>query len=272
MNGALTFNDIDIATFALSFVVPAFRVLGMFMVAPVLSNAALPMSYRIVMGFAVALAAAPVPVTKEIDWADLYTWTGVSFAISETFVGILMGAVIRLTFACVEAAGEIIGNQMGLQFAASYDASMGAQQIVTTRLMIWMATGFFVAINGHGIVIATVIKSFSAIPVGAAFSSVGIISKLLPLGGQVFSFGLLLSLPILIPLICVNLVMGVLSKAAPQLNLFSVGFQVTLIVGLVSFFFYGGSFASGFENLFLRSFDVMGELIIPKPGPRLPLN
>lgn len=266
MNGVLTFNEADVAAFILSCVLPAFRVLGMFLVAPVLSNSALPIRYRITLGFAIAAAAAPVPINTGFDVASVYTWTGASLAISETIMGMLMGAVVRISIACIEASGEIIGNQMGLQFAASYEPSMGAQQIVTTRLLTWMATGFFVAINGPGIVIATVTKSFYAIPIGSASIHSGMVAKLIPLGGQVFSFGMLLALPILVPLICVNLVMGVLSKAAPQLNLFSVGFQVTLIVGLAALFFYGNVLALGFENLFLRSFELMAE--IPLAGKK----
>jgi len=136
-------------------------------------------------------------------------------------------------FAAIEYAGELIGLQMGLNFAAFFDPISASQSTAVSRLFGTMASLLFVVMNGHLLLTAAVIQSFTVFPVGG--SSGGFLAALQPQvwGAEVFRLGLWIALPIVTMLLFVNLVLGVISRVASQMNVFAIGFPITLAVGLV---------------------------------------
>jgi flagellar biosynthetic protein FliR len=147
--------------------------------------------------------------------------------------GAALGLVLRVTFTAVMAAGDFIGLQMGLAFATFVSPDTGTNTMVLSRLFYMIALLMFLALNGHLMVIETLAFSFHALPVGVAGLNVGAFDVLARSGATIFSAGLALALPLIAALLIVNLSLGILNRSAPQLTVFSVGFPMSLTLGLV---------------------------------------
>ena len=148
-------------------------------------------------------------------------------------VGLAIGFSVRLVFAAVELAGEIIGLQMGLNFASFFDPSSNAQISAVARFFGHMAMLLFVVINGHLLILMAVVKSFDRFPVDGNFLQALGQMRLYELGSSLFASALWIALPMIALLLFVNLTLGIISRVAPQMNIYAVGFPVTLTVGML---------------------------------------
>lgn len=210
---------------------PFLRVLAMFSVAPVYSVRSIPMRAKIGLAFLVALSAQAVLVDQPMISVN---GTGALGAVlQQVGVGLAIGFAARLVFGCVELAGELIGLQMGLSFASFFDPMTNRQSSAVSSFMGNIATLLFVVINGHLMLLMAVIKSFEAFPADGNFLEALAQLKLYQLGADLFSSALWIALPVIGLLLFVNLMLGVISRVAPQMNIFSVGFPVTLSIGLL---------------------------------------
>lgn len=208
---------------------PLARVLAFFAVAPIFNNIGLPVRIRLVTGIAVTLGILPLlPAPPAVD---LNSGAGLWLIAREMSIGIAMGFAMRVVFAALIMAGEQIGFQMGLGFAVFYDPQNSTQTPVIAQYFSLLTTLMFLSINGHLMLISTLAQSFQAIPISTDTLPANSWSNLVLFGGRIFSAGLLFALPVTIALIITNLALGVLTKAAPQLNLFAIGFPITLITG-----------------------------------------
>jgi flagellar biosynthetic protein FliR len=133
----------------------------------------------------------------------------------------------------MELAGELVGFQMGLSFASFFDPTMGGQTSAVARFFGQMAAFMFIVMNGHLLVMMTIITSFKAFPVDQNFLEALKQMKILDLGGELFSSGLWMALPMIGMLMFANLALGIVSRVAPQMNIYAIGFPITLTVGLV---------------------------------------
>ena len=140
---------------------------------------------------------------------------------------------MRLVFAAIELAGEVVGLQMGLNFAGFFDPMTASQTTATSRFFGAIVGWLFIVINGHLLVIAALVNSFNAFPVSD--EPFAFLRQALPheWGAQIFSTGLWIALPMVAMLTFVNLVLGVISRVAAQINIFAIGFPITLSVGLL---------------------------------------
>ncbi|MFN5164979.1 MAG: flagellar biosynthetic protein FliR [Pseudomonadota bacterium] len=148
-------------------------------------------------------------------------------------IGLALGFSVRLVFAAVEFAGELVGLQMGLNFAAFFDPLSASTSTATSRFFGTTIAWLFIVANGHLLVVAALVASFSAFPVGP--EPFAFLERTAPhrWGAELFSTGLWIALPMVTMLLFVNLVLGAISRVAPQINIFAIGFPVTLTVGLV---------------------------------------
>lgn len=202
------------------------------------------------LGLAISIAITPaLPTIPSIEPAS---GIGLLIIAQQLLIGFAMGFSLRLIFSAIDMAGNIIATQMGLGFATLYDPQNTAQTPVVSEFLGVLALLVFMAINGHLMVIATLIQSFTAIPIGANSLGSGTWLNLANAGVIVFASGLMLALPILVALLVTNIALGVLSRAAPQLNLFAVGFPVTLALGfsilIVSMSYLGAPLQQLFEH------------------------
>lgn len=226
----VAFSDAQLQAWMAAFLLPFFRILALFSAAPVLSLRSVP--GRIRVGLSIVLAATIAPSVTVPMKVDLLSMTGLGFVAQEVAVGLAIGFVARLMFAAFDLAGEVIGLQMGLSFAGFFDPQGGTGTAVGS-FMNATATLIFLALNGPLLLIAATLRSFSTLPVGQV--AFGFTSRFDPvsLGAEVFALGLLIALPFLALILFVNLILGVMSRIAPQLSLFSVGFPITIGAGLV---------------------------------------
>ena len=151
----------------------------------------------------------------------------------QVLVGVTLGFAVRLVFAAVELGGELIGLQMGLNFAGFFDPATAAQGTASSRFFGTMVAFLFVLGNGHLMLIQALVRSFEVFVVGDA--PLAFLQQLQPQrwGAKVFMLGLWIALPLVGMLLFVNLVLGLISRVAPQISVFSVGFPITLSVGLI---------------------------------------
>jgi flagellar biosynthetic protein FliR len=151
----------------------------------------------------------------------------------QLLIGMAMGFAVRLVFAALEFAGELIGLQMGLNFAGFFDPSTGNQGTASARFFGSMVAFLFIAINGHLLLINALIQSFHTFPVGDEPFAFLRVAQPQRWGAEIFSIGLWIALPLITMLMFVNLVLGVISRVAPQIGVFSVGFPLTVSIGLI---------------------------------------
>ena len=210
---------------------PFLRVLAVFTAAPIFSSRAIPVRARIALALLIAFAAQPsLPSQLPIN---LNGPEALGAVVQQVGIGLAIGFVVRLVFAVFELAGEVVGFQMGLNFASFFDPTFNAQTSATARFYGYMASLLFIVLNGHLMVLMAVIRSFEVFPVNQNFLEALSLMKLYSLGGELFASGFWIALPVVGMLMFANLALGIVSRVAPQMNIYAVGFPITLTVGLV---------------------------------------
>ena len=210
---------------------PFLRVLAVFTAAPVFSSRVFPLRARIALAFLIAYAAqASMPQQVVVSVNDP---EALGVVVQQVGVGLAIGFTVRLVFGAFELAGQVIGFQMGLGFAAFFDPSTSAQSSAMGRFYANMAALLFVVLNGHLMVIMAVAQSFTAFPVDQNFLQALGTMKLYELGADLFASAFWIALPVVAMLMFANLALGIVSRVAPQMNIYAIGFPVTLVVGLV---------------------------------------
>ncbi len=210
---------------------PFLRVLAMLGTLPVIGQRTVPARARIALAFLIAVCAqASLPPIPPIPLDSAVTFLVV---LQQIVIGVSLGFAVRIVFAAVEFAGELVGLQMGLNFAGFFDPATGGQTTAVSRFFGVTVSWLFIVTGGHLLVIAGVMQSFHSFPVSP--EPFAFVREALPhrWGAEVFAIGLWIALPMVAMLLFVNLVMGITSRVAQQLNLFAIGFPITLSVGLV---------------------------------------
>jgi len=210
---------------------PFLRVLAVFTAAPIFSSKSIPLRARIALAFFISLASQAS--LQDQPLISLSSPEALGAVMQQVGIGLAIGFTVRLVFASIELAGEIVGFQMGLNFASFFDPSFNTQSSAVAKFFGHMAAFLFIVMNGHLLVIMAVVKSFKAFPVDQNFLEALKIMKLYELGASLFASGLWIALPMVGMLMFVNLAMGVVSRVAPQMNIYAIGFPITLTAGLV---------------------------------------
>lgn len=240
---------------------PLSRILALIASAPVLGNPSVPLRIRI--GLALAITLAVAPTLGPLPQTDPGSGAGLLIMAQQISIGLAMGFAMRIVFAAVEMAGELIGLQMGLGFATFFDPQYGSQIPIIGRFLGLIATLAFLAIDGHLKMIALLSQSFIALPISTGGITAPGLSTLVHWGGEIFLASLRLSLPVLAALLITNLALGILTRAAPQLNIFAVGFPITLAVGLLALALSMPYFAPLLELMFQDGLQMMLKITNP---------
>lgn len=240
-----------------SFLFPLARVMGLIAAAPVFSNRAFVMRARLALGLLITFAIVP---TLPPSGLSVGTWPGTMALVQQMLIGIALGFTIRIVFAAVDLAGELIGLQMGLGFAMFYDPDNASQSPVIAEFLGLMATLIFLSINGHLMLLAVLGNSFEWWPVGADLFPANGWLAIARWGSTVFSAGLMLALPLIAALLVVNIALAVLTRAAPALNLFAIGFPVTLIAGFVMLMLSLSFIAPAMQRMFEYGLETVAQL------------
>jgi flagellar biosynthesis protein FliR len=214
-----------------TYVWPLTRILGLFSSAPFFSHQSIPIRIRIALGFAVTLLI--VPVMPPLANYDPISWPGLVILLQQLLIGITMGFIMRIIITCVELTGELVGMTMGFGFANFFNPETRAESSPISHLLSLLVLAMFIAADLHLDILQALIESFFRIPIGLDFLDVSVFKQIAYLGKELFNIGYQLSTPMLAALLATNLMLSVLSKAAPQLNLFGIGFPITMLVGFI---------------------------------------
>ena len=227
----ITLTSGEINTWIAALLWPLTRILGLIAAAPLFGNSSVPASVKVALGALLAMIIAPA--IPALPAADPMSMAGFLILLQELLIGLAMGFVMRIVFAAVEMAGEVSSLTMGLGFATFFDPLSKGRSSAVSQFLALIATMAFLAANAHLVLLQALAESFITMPVSATPMSSGAPLELARWGARIFSAGLQLSLPIVAALLIANVALGILTRAAPQLNIFGIGFPVSLGVGLL---------------------------------------
>ena len=202
--------------------------IGAFLIAsPFFGGSSVPLQVRIIM--AVLLGVAVVTTVEVPDWQAFAGLNGLQVILTELAIGISSGLILTIWFSAVLLAGEKIASSAGLGFAAQIDPDSGGQTPVVSKTFSLFLTVIFLSWNGHLLVLRAVADSYTYLPVGAMPAFPILIQSGIAAAGSMFFAATIIMLPLTAFLMAINLVIGVITRSAPQLNLFSFGFPISMI-------------------------------------------
>jgi flagellar biosynthetic protein FliR len=230
----LTFTEAQVLAWVSPLLWPFIRVLALFGAMPVIAQRSVPMRLRVALAFLIALCAqASLPAMPVVALDSALAFI---VLLQQVLIGLTLGFAARIVFTAIEFAGELIGLQMGLNFAGFFDPATGGQTTAVSRFLGVSVSWLFIVVNGHLLMIAAVVQSFHAFPVGPEpFAFLRAVQPQV-WGAEIFQLGLWIALPMVAMLLFTNLVLGIISRVAQQMNIFAIGFPITLSVGLLGVF------------------------------------
>ena len=233
-----------------------------FLAAPVFGSAAVPVQLRLIISLAIGMAGLQV-VPFEVPVDGVASIAGISFVLAEVLAGLALGFAVQMGFSSALLAGEVVGNTMGLGFAAMVDPVNGAHTNAVGQFLNILATFLFLAIGGHLMLASIVIDSYRSLPPGGAWLAQDALQRITMFGGDLFAAGLAIALPVAFSLTLVQLVMAVLARSAPALNLFAVGIPAALLAGVILLAIAAPGMADGITASMLRGLDLARAVSLP---------
>lgn len=237
---------------------PFFRIGACFMAAPVFGAHFVPARVRLVLAGAVTLIVAPLVPPPE---ATPFSIAGIVVTFHQIIIGLATGFVLQLIFDAVALGGQLLSNTMGLGFAFNVDPMRGASTPVVGQFYVLIVTLTFLALNGHLLLVETLARGFTTLPVGPGGLDGPALWSIATWGSQLFAGAVMVALPGMTALLVVNVAFGLMSRAAPSLNLFAVGFPVTLIAGLAVIYAGLPAVQSGFVGSLETAFGLVRSLL-----------
>jgi flagellar biosynthetic protein FliR len=251
----ISFTTAELYAWVASFLWPLTRILGLVAVAPLFGNVSVPA--RVKIGLGVMLALIMAPAVPALPAADPMSYAGLIIVMQQLVIGLAIGFAMRIVFAGVEMAGEIIGMTMGLGFATFYNPQTRGQSSAISQFLSLLTIMIYLASNLHLVLLSALADSFVSLPITVTPSGMQLSQTLVAWGGRIFSAGVQLSLPIVAALLITNLALGILTRAAPQLNLFGIGFPITIGVGFIMLAVTLPYLAAPIGGIFQESLDAI---------------
>jgi flagellar biosynthesis protein FliR len=252
-------TDAQISLFLQQYWLPFMRIGAMLMAMPVIGSRVIPARVRLVIASFLTLMVVPLMPTISVP-ASLSL--GTFFLIArELLLGIAIGFSFQIVFQVFVLAGQFMAIKLGLGFASMNDPTNGVQTTVLSQFFLMLVTLTFLSMNGHLVLIELLIASFQTLPCDQfEFTQVDAM-RVVNLGGWLFASSLLVALPVLTSLLVINIAFGVMSRAAPQLNIFSLGFPLTLICGMFLIWVGLSTFNQHFSSFSQQGFTFVQQLL-----------
>ncbi|WP_312600395.1 flagellar biosynthetic protein FliR [Pseudomonas luteola] len=254
----LELSDAQIGGWVGTFLLPLFRIAAVFMTMPIIGTNMVPARVKLYM--ALAFTALLVPTLPPMPQVDAVSVQALPLIAEQILIGALMGFSLQLFFHLFVIAGQLLSTQAGLSFASMVDPANGISVPVLGQFFNVLVTLLFLSMNGHLIVMEILAESFTTLPVGQLLS-VGHFWELAGKLSWVLGAGVLLVLPAITALLVVNLAFGVMTRAAPQLNIFSIGMPLTVSLGLVIIWIGTADIFSHYESLVTEALQWLRELV-----------
>jgi len=254
--------DINIAALVnhlMLYLWPFLRIGAFVMVMPVIGSSFVPATARLLVGIALTMVMAPV--LPAYTAPEIFSLAGLIVLFEEIAIGIAMGFGVQLVFDAIALGGQVIAMSMGLGFAVFLDRTRGVNIPVLGQLFMMLGMLTFLSMNGHLALIKFVAESFYLLPIATDGLNATAIETMIAWSSQVFLVALKIALPAISALIVVNLSFGVMSRAAPTLNLFAVGFPVAMLLGFVVIFLNMAGLQENVANSFTAALVKLPALI-----------
>jgi len=226
---------------------------------PIFSVKSLPAKIRVLSAFLITLVV--VPVLPELPNIDVFSYQGFLVTIQQLVIGLSTGFILQMVFAVMVVGGQAVAYSMGLGFASMVDPATGVQVPVVAQVFVVSSSLMFLAVNGHLLLIEMIVASFTTLPIATVGFSVSDIWSIVAWSSQMFSAGVLLAMPVMAALLFVNISFGVAARAAPQLQIFGVGFPITIMMGMVLIWVSIANTLEVFSNVLSNGFGLISQLL-----------
>ncbi len=258
MSGAFLVTGTELIQWLSGLFLPFTRIAAMLMIAPVFGARNLPVRMRLIL--ALALTAVVAPLLPAVEPVDPLSAAELLLFVQQMLIGTVIGFSVQLIFAALTLAGQTTAMGMGLGFASMVDPQNGVQVPVVGQYYLVVATLLFLAMNGHLALIRVLVDSFELLPVGGGWLGAGDFQAVAGWGGRLFANALMVALPAVASILLINISFGVVSRAAPQLNIFGVGFPVVMTLGFVTLIFALSNLVPQLEQMLTDSFAAAAAL------------
>ncbi len=239
---------------------PLTRVLGVIAAAPIFSHSSIPNQVK--LGLGIMLTLIIMPTLPPLPQFEIFSFQGLLILVQQLIIGLAIGFSMRLVFSAVELAGQLIGTTMGLGFASFFDPQSQGQSTAVNQFLVLLVMLVFLSLDGHLMIVTAVANSFVSMPISLEGGGINPL-QIATWGETIFSVGLTLALPAVAALLITNMALGILTKTAPQLNLFGIGFPVTLSMGFVVLALALPGMLKPIENFIEQGASNMRQVAVP---------
>ena len=253
----MTLLAADIVERFYMFLWPMLRISAMLMAAPIFSLNSLTVRLRIVIAMVLTAFIYPLVTWPVIDPISA---EGILEIVNQLFIGALMGLMLQVATAAIVVAGQSIAASMGLSMASMIDPNVGNVPVISQVLLI-LSTLVFLGFGGHVILISMVFDSFRVLPIGQSLLGQVPFGKVIAWSSMMFIGGLLIALPVMVSLLFINIGLGVVTRAAPSLNIFSVGFPATIAAGFIVLIVSLESIVGRMQWVWMQAFSHVRDLV-----------
>ena len=231
----LIISEEQLSQFIGTYIWPMLRISAFYLAIPIIGARTVPARLRIILTLFTTLLIAPVLPASPVT--SMLSAQGFMMVIQEVLIGLVLGFCMQVVLHVFLLAGQFMAMKMGLGFSAMNDPSSGVSVTILSQFYLLLSTLLFLSTNGHLVVLQLMIDSFTTFPIGGGGMNSAHFSTIVDMGSWMFSAALLITLPLFTSLMIVNMSFGVMSRSAPQLNVFTVGFPITLIFGFILMWF-----------------------------------
>ena len=239
------------------FLWPMLRISALLVTAPLFSLDALTLPIRIMLALVVTFLIYPL-----VNWPviDPVTANGILQIVNQLFIGAMMGLMLQIATGALTVAGQTISSSMGLSMATLIDPNVGNVPVIAQFIVI-VSTLVFLGFGGHIIMISMVLDSFTAVPIGQSILGQVAFGKVVAWSSMIFLGCVLIALPVMVSLLFINIGMGVITRAAPSLNIFSVGLPASIIAGFFVLILAMDSIVGRIQWLWMQAFNHARDLV-----------
>lgn len=233
------------------------RISALMIAAPIFSLSAFNLRLRILMALVLTWLVYPLHTWPVLDPSSAQ---GLVEVFNQIMIGAVMGLILQIVVAAMVVGGQSISAAMGLSMANMIDPNMGNVPVIS-QLMIVMSTLIFVGFGGHAIMLGLIAESFNSLPIGTSILNQNVYGRVLQWSSMVFLGAVLMALPVMVSLLFINVGLGVVTRAAPSLNIFAVGFPAMIIAGFLILIISMESIGSRIEWLWVQGFTVVRDVM-----------
>ncbi|MCP4283740.1 MAG: flagellar biosynthetic protein FliR [Gammaproteobacteria bacterium] len=256
----MSFSEEQLSLWLAGFIWPFIRIGAMVTAAPIFNSRQTPVTFR--LGLVLALTWITMPILPPPPVVSVFSHQSFMLLLQQLAIGLIMGFILQMVFGGLIFGGQVVAYSMGLGFASMMDPQNGVQVPVVSQFYLILATLLFLVLNGHLVLLDLLFQSFYTFPVAMDGITRSNLSDVVAWGSRLFSAGLLMALPVMAALLLVNLGMGVVTRAAPQLNIFAVGFPITMLIGFVLIWASLSNVMDNFEDFLDAGFAMIKGILL----------